>query len=81
VRLGSQFRGQLTAMEYAHLGRTGIEVSRLCLGTVNFGSLGNGDHDECIRVIPAFDEAVRFANDRRLRARIGSSFLQRTRQR
>jgi aryl-alcohol dehydrogenase-like predicted oxidoreductase len=40
-------------MEYAHLGRTGIEVSRLCLGTVNFGSLGNGDHDECIRIIRA----------------------------
>lgn len=24
-------------MEYAHLGRTGLEVSRLCLGTMNFG--------------------------------------------
>jgi aryl-alcohol dehydrogenase-like predicted oxidoreductase len=26
-------------MEYAHLGRTGLEVSRLCLGTMNFGPL------------------------------------------
>lgn len=24
-------------MQYAHLGRTGLEVSRLCLGTMNFG--------------------------------------------
>src|SRR3569623_1879253 len=24
-------------MEYAHLGRTGLSVSRLCLGTMNFG--------------------------------------------
>jgi aryl-alcohol dehydrogenase-like predicted oxidoreductase len=26
-------------MEYAHLGRTGLSVSRLCLGTMNFGAL------------------------------------------
>lgn len=25
-------------MEYTHLGRTGLKVSRLCLGTMNFGS-------------------------------------------
>jgi aryl-alcohol dehydrogenase-like predicted oxidoreductase len=25
-------------MKYTHLGRTGLEVSRLCLGTMNFGS-------------------------------------------
>ena len=24
-------------MEYTHLGRTGLRVSRLCLGTMNFG--------------------------------------------
>src|SRR5512136_985895 len=24
-------------MEYVHLGRTGLRVSRLCLGTMNFG--------------------------------------------
>src|SRR5262249_61532187 len=24
-------------MEYAHLGRAGLQVSRLCLGTMNFG--------------------------------------------
>ncbi len=26
-------------MEYKHLGRTGVKVSRLCLGTMNFGEL------------------------------------------
>jgi aryl-alcohol dehydrogenase-like predicted oxidoreductase len=26
-------------MEYTHLGRSGLAVSRLCLGTMNFGSL------------------------------------------
>jgi hypothetical protein len=26
-------------MEYAHLGRSGLSVSRLCLGTMNFGPL------------------------------------------
>jgi aryl-alcohol dehydrogenase-like predicted oxidoreductase len=24
-------------MQYKHLGRTGLQVSRLCLGTMNFG--------------------------------------------
>ena len=26
-------------MEYSHLGRSGLSVSRLCLGTMNFGPL------------------------------------------
>src|SRR5215469_13969526 len=35
-----QFRsGQTADMEYIHLGRTGLTVSRLCLGTMNFGPL------------------------------------------
>jgi aryl-alcohol dehydrogenase-like predicted oxidoreductase len=28
----------MNVMEYTHLGRTGLSVSRLCLGTMNFGS-------------------------------------------
>jgi aryl-alcohol dehydrogenase-like predicted oxidoreductase len=28
-------------MEYTHLGRTGLKVSRLCLGTMNFGPFAN----------------------------------------
>lgn len=31
-------------MQYVHLGRTGVQVSRLCLGTMNFGpETGEGD--------------------------------------
>ncbi|GAA2822428.1 aldo/keto reductase [Kitasatospora paracochleata] len=30
-------RARVVAMEYTHLGRTGLTVSRLCLGTMNFG--------------------------------------------
>ncbi|HEY6788285.1 MAG TPA: aldo/keto reductase, partial [Trebonia sp.] len=26
-------------MDYTHLGRSGLKVSRLCLGTMNFGPL------------------------------------------
>src|SRR5579859_6902946 len=32
-------RERLTGMEYTHLGRSGLSVSRLCLGTMNFGPL------------------------------------------
>src|ERR1041385_2290599 len=30
-------REKETIMQYTHLGRTGLKVSRLCLGTMNFG--------------------------------------------
>jgi aryl-alcohol dehydrogenase-like predicted oxidoreductase len=33
------------------LGRTGVHVSPLCLGTMMFGAWGNRDHDESIRII------------------------------
>jgi aryl-alcohol dehydrogenase-like predicted oxidoreductase len=35
-------------MEYAHLGRSGLRVSRLCLGTMNFGSLTPADEAHAI---------------------------------
>jgi len=35
-------------MEYTHLGRTGLSVSRLCLGTMNFGSLTPPDESHLI---------------------------------
>jgi aryl-alcohol dehydrogenase-like predicted oxidoreductase len=38
-------------MEYRTLGRTGVRVSPLCLGAMMFGSWGNPDHDESIRII------------------------------
>jgi aryl-alcohol dehydrogenase-like predicted oxidoreductase len=40
-------------MEYRLLGRTGVEVSPLCLGAMMFGSWGNPDHEESIRIIHA----------------------------
>ncbi|NJP90989.1 aldo/keto reductase [Nonomuraea sp. FMUSA5-5] len=33
------------------LGRTGIQVSPYCLGTMMFGGAGNPDHDGCVRII------------------------------
>ena len=30
-------------MEYTHLGRSGVSVSRLCLGTMNFGAMTSAD--------------------------------------
>ena len=33
-------------MEYRPLGRTGVQVSKLCLGTMMFGAWGNPDHDD-----------------------------------
>jgi aryl-alcohol dehydrogenase-like predicted oxidoreductase len=35
-------------MEYTYLGDTGLEVSRLCLGTMNFGDWGVDDHEHCV---------------------------------
>ncbi|WP_049822632.1 aldo/keto reductase [Arthrobacter sp. H41] len=43
------------------LGRTGVEVSRLCLGTMMFGNWGNKDHQESIRIIRhAIDSGINF---------------------
>ncbi|WP_216897613.1 aldo/keto reductase [Nocardia alni] len=37
-------------MEYRPLGKTGIAVGPLCLGTMMFGAWGNPDHDECVAI-------------------------------
>ena len=48
-------------MKYRTLGRTGLEVSPLCLGTMMFGSWGNPDHDDSVAVIrSAIDAGVNF---------------------
>jgi aryl-alcohol dehydrogenase-like predicted oxidoreductase len=48
-------------MDYRTLGRTGIKVSPLCLGTMMFGAWGNRDHDDSIRVIHrALDAGINF---------------------
>ena len=60
-------------MEYRPLGRTGIQVSKLCLGTMMFGAWGNSDHDDSIRIIhAALDAGIKFRGYRRrlLRRRV-----------
>jgi aryl-alcohol dehydrogenase-like predicted oxidoreductase len=48
-------------MEQRILGRTGVSVSRLCLGAMMFGEWGTRDHDESIRIIHrALDAGVNF---------------------
>ncbi len=50
-------------MEYRPLGRTGVQVSPLCLGTMMFGAWGNPDHDDSIRVIhAALDAGINFVD-------------------
>jgi aryl-alcohol dehydrogenase-like predicted oxidoreductase len=50
-------------MEYRPLGRTGVQVSKLCLGTMMFGAWGNTDHDDSIRIIHrALDAGVNFVD-------------------
>jgi aryl-alcohol dehydrogenase-like predicted oxidoreductase len=48
-------------MDYRLLGRTGLQVSPLCLGTMMFGEWGNKDVDDSIRVIHhAIDSGINF---------------------
>ncbi len=50
-------------MELRPLGRTGVQVSPLCLGTMMFGAWGNTDHDESIRIIhQALDAGINFVD-------------------
>src|SRR6202030_1135775 len=48
-------------MEYRPLGRTGVEVSPLCLGAMMFGAWGNTDHEDSTRIIDrALDAGINF---------------------
>jgi aryl-alcohol dehydrogenase-like predicted oxidoreductase len=50
-------------MDYRPLGRTGVQVSELCLGTMMFGAWGNTDHDDSIRIIHrALDAGINFVD-------------------
>ncbi|WP_342787405.1 aldo/keto reductase [Pseudonocardia kunmingensis] len=43
------------------LGGSGVRVSSLCLGTMMFGSMGNADRDECVRMVHrSLDAGVNF---------------------
>jgi aryl-alcohol dehydrogenase-like predicted oxidoreductase len=48
-------------MELRPLGRTGVQVSPLCLGAMMFGGWGNTDHDDSVRIIHrALDAGINF---------------------
>jgi aryl-alcohol dehydrogenase-like predicted oxidoreductase len=50
-------------MEMRTLGRTGVQVSPLCLGAMMFGAWGETDHDESIRIIHrALDAGINFVD-------------------
>lgn len=48
-------------MDYRPLGRSGVSVSRLCLGAMMFGAFGNTDHDDAVEIIHrALDAGINF---------------------
>ena len=48
-------------MEMTTLGRTGVQVSRLCFGAMTLGRWGNTDEAECIRIVHrALDAGINF---------------------
>src|SRR5262245_56609821 len=48
-------------MDYIPLGRSGLQVSRLCLGTMVLGRWGNTDVADCVRIVRrALDEGGTF---------------------
>jgi aryl-alcohol dehydrogenase-like predicted oxidoreductase len=50
-------------MEYRTLGGTGVRVSTHCLGAMMFGSWGNTDVDECVRIVhAALDGGINFVD-------------------
>src|SRR3954471_8439757 len=52
---------RVAAMEMRPLGRTGVQVSPLCLGAMMFGAWGNTDHEDSIRIIHrALDAGLNF---------------------
>jgi len=50
-------------MNYRVLGRTGLKVSNLCLGTGNFGAWGNTSEEEAIRLMDtALENGINFVD-------------------
>lgn len=50
-------------MEYRPLGRTGVQVSPLCLGAMMFGPWGNDDRADAVRIIHrALDAGINFVD-------------------
>nr|BFE37378.1 hypothetical protein GCM10010200_096290 [Actinomadura rugatobispora] len=50
-------------MKARALGRTGIQVSPYCLGTMMFGRFGNPDPDDCVRIVHrALEAGINFVD-------------------
>ena len=50
-------------MDYRTLGKTGVVVSRYCLGAMMFGKMGNPDHEDSARIIHrALDAGINFVD-------------------
>jgi aryl-alcohol dehydrogenase-like predicted oxidoreductase len=50
-------------MDYRPLGRTGVNVSQLCLGAMMLGAAGNPDHDDAVQIIHrALDAGINFVD-------------------
>ncbi|HEY6692109.1 MAG TPA: aldo/keto reductase [Solirubrobacteraceae bacterium] len=50
-------------MNHRNLGRTGMQVSPLCLGAMMFGEWGNPDHEDSVRIIHrALDAGINFVD-------------------
>src|SRR3981081_4727100 len=63
----------MTAMELRPFGRTGVQVSPLCLGAMMFGAWGNTDREECVRIIHrALDAGINFIDTADVYARVES---------
>ncbi|HEY8417525.1 MAG TPA: aldo/keto reductase, partial [Limnochordales bacterium] len=61
-------------MEYVKLGRTGLKVSRLCLGCMNFG--WTVDEAESLRIIHrAFDAGINFVDTANVYGRGNSEII------
>jgi hypothetical protein len=53
--------GSEQPVDHRPLGRTGVSVSKLCLGAMMFGAWGNQGHDDSIRIIHrALDAGINF---------------------
>ena len=46
-------------MDYTHLGRSGVSVSRLCLGTMNFGAI-TSEADAHVIMDAAHEHGINF---------------------
>src|SRR3954464_4034142 len=54
---------RVAAMEPRPLGRTGMQVSPLCLGAMMFGAWGNTDHEDSVRILHrALDAGINFVD-------------------